>query len=226
MTDTTDIAQPPRPEQAISREHDASVLSEALAAIAGLNEQVLAALTDSARNSEVEFPLAPTLRGSIAALTDVQRRQAAQCRVLLVDAGFSDLKRWADGALARESMVPPEDRCPWLPAGQSEVLSYAVLMVAWHIVHRSRAVAALLLGMPDAVLTVFEKLSVSDLSTIARTHPGWVQPRWRQRSEIWASVVGSVAQAGASDTAAMIFRFLQASATDATQLITSVEQDT
>jgi hypothetical protein len=226
MTDTTDIAPPPRPEQAISREHDASVLSEALAAIAGLNEQVLAALTDSARNGEVEFPLAPALRGSIAALTQPQWRRAAQCRVLLVDAGFSDLKRWVDGTLAGESMVPPEDRRPWLPAGQSEVLSYAVLMVAWHIVHRSRAVAALLLGMPDAVLTVFEKLSVSDLSLIARTHAGWVQPRWRQRSEMWVSVVGSVTQAGASDMAAMIFRFLQASATDATQLIASVEPDT
>jgi hypothetical protein len=208
------------------RHFEPRVLSEVLAAVAELNEQVLDALAESARRTNADFPLAPTLRSAITTLTSAQRRQAARCGVLLGDAGFSDLARWRHVAVPSEyALLPDDERC-WLSSGHSAVLAYAVLMVAWHVVHISPAAASVLLGMTEPVMVVYHKLGVGDLAHIARCHPGWVQPRWRDRPDVWVSMVEVAAQAPRLEPASMILRCLKVSANHSTRLIAAVETDT
>lgn len=208
------------------RHFEPRVLSEVLAAVAELNEQVLDALAESARRTNADFPLSPALRSAMTSLTPTQRRQAARCGVLLANAGFSDLSRWRHVAMPSEFVLLPDDERCWLSSGQSVVLAYAVLMVAWHVVRISPAAAGVLLGMTEPVVAVYHQLGVGDLAHVARRHPGWVQPRWRDRPDVWVSMVEVATQAPRLEPSSMILRCLKVSASHSTRLIAAVETDT
>jgi len=207
------------------RRIDATGLTDVLSAVTALNEQVLDTLVDSARSADAEFPLDSRLRANVATLTDGQRQQIARCGVCLADAGFADLTRWNHVALAGKSALPPDDGRPWLSSNQSVELAYAVLMMAWHVVHRSPGVAGVLLGMTEPVMAVYDDLGVRELARIARTHPGWVQPRWRERTEVWEGVVEFTTQKSQLGPAALVLWCLKVSASHSSSLIAAVQSD-
>jgi hypothetical protein len=164
-------------------------LTDALAAIGGVNKQLLEALRLSAGRHE--FPLVQSLRAPFAALTAEHIHQAPSCGVLLADAGFTDVERWRRLSEPSE-LAPSVDPAPdWLGREHAIVLSYAILMVAWHVVHTAPAAAGVLLGMSQPVLAFFRQLDTADLARIARHHSGLIRPRWVDRPDLWRSMVES-----------------------------------
>jgi hypothetical protein len=202
---TQEIAAPT--ESSVAR-YEPVVLNDALAAVTELNLQLLDAL---ARNAQAQgpFPLGELLRAPIACLSSSQRRQAAQCGVLLADVGFADLDRWRQIALQSECnlLTEPSD---WLSSEESVVLAYAVFMVAWHVVHVSPSAAGFLLGMTEPVVAVYRKLGVADLAHVARSRPQWVRPRWYDRPDVWTSVVEGAMNPASHDPASIVLRCLSA----------------
>jgi hypothetical protein len=201
------------------------VLTDVLSAVIGLNEQVLDGLVASAQSMDAEFPLASPLRANVATLTDGQRRQIARCGVCLADAGFADLARWQQVALVCKSALPSDDDRPWLSSNQSELLAYAVLIVAWHAVRRSPGIASVLLGMTEPVVAVYHDLEVRELARVACAHPGWVQPRWRERTEVWEGLIAFTKRKSQLGPDALTLWCLKASASVSSSLTACVESN-
>jgi hypothetical protein len=164
-------------------------LTDALAAIGGVNKQLLEALRLSAGRVDQTFPLAQNLRAQFAALTADQIRGAPFCGVLLADAGFSEAERWRRVSEPSELEPSGENAPEWLAREHAIVLAYAILMVAWHVVHTVPAAAGVLLGMSGPVRTLYRTLDTADLARIARNHSGWIRPRWVDRPDLWRSVL-------------------------------------
>jgi len=202
-------------------------LADALAAIGGVNKQLLEALRLSAARLDRTFPLAPSQQAPFAALTASQVHDAPPCGVLLADAGFSDPERWR--RLSEPSQLEPSvDIEPdWLGREPAIVLVYAILMVAWHVVHTAPAAAGVLLGMSEPVLALFRQLDTADLARIARDHPGLIRPRWVDRPDLWSSVVESDGdtdmETGPLRSLSMILSCLLAGPTGGPPLATMVE---
>lgn len=173
------------------------LLTEALEAVAELNGEWLEALKERASQDNPEFPLPATLRSLFASLTRAQCRERGQCGVLLVDGGFTNVARWqviADsGEVIPISTIMEDDAGPprWLPYKHAIVLAHSTLLVTWQIVHSCPAAAGVLLGMSEPVVQPYGRLSLSDLSRLARSHPGWFRPRWSDRPDIWAGILQS-----------------------------------
>jgi hypothetical protein len=198
-------------------------LADALAAIGGVNKQLLEALRLSARRVDRAFPLAPSLRTPFATLTAEQLREAPSCGVLLADAGFSEVERWRRVS-GESDLEPSVDNAPdWLTREHAIVLAYAILMVAWHVVHTAPAAAGVLLGMSEPVLKWYRKLDTADLARIARHHSGWIRPRWVDRPDLWRSVVETDTEIGPLGPLSMILSCLLASPTGSPPLTAVLE---
>lgn len=184
---------------------------DALDAIQEVNEHFLDLLCQAAAGAGPGFPLAGPLRTRLAALQASQRSQAAQCGVLLADAGFSDRQRWSDSVHEPCNEYAPSREANWLSDEQAMSLAHSTLLIAWHVVQASPVVASVLLGMPYPSAIAYAQLSVKDLAYIARRHSNWIQPRWQRRPEIWSSILDLATDESDVDSVRVTLRCLQLS---------------
>ena len=198
---------------------DPKVLAKVLDAVADLNAEFLEALVETARSAPDQFPLSHCLRSEFRRLMVKQCRERGRCGVFLVDAAFSDHIRWARIA-SRDLDAFPQDPAHWLSIGQGMVVAHSALIVAWHIVHAVPSLVSVLLGMSDEVMCEFGRLSISDLTYIARTRFSWVRPRWADRADVWASIIAS-GHCGSDQEPAAILRCLKVSASESRRMLNS-----
>ncbi len=121
-------------------------------------------------------------------LAPVQRQALAASPFSLFDARFGDGPFWvqrvgaATDAQFREAGAAPST------AGSFTQLA---LFYAWHLVRADALAARLLLGMSDAVSTVFTALALPDLQLLAGAAPHLITPRWPERDTVWRILLGA-----------------------------------
>jgi hypothetical protein len=199
---------------------EAQALATVLEAVADLNAEFLAALVESAAERPEHFPLPQCLRPHFSRLSGVQCRERGRCGVFLADAAFTSNIRW--GLVAADddrAVAPPKDE-HWLSTSQALVLAHSVLLVAWHAVHATPSLVSVLLGMNDEAASEFGKLSLSDLTSIARARPNRVRPRWSDRADVWAGII-ACGDSSSLQEPMTILRCLKASATGSRRMLNS-----
>jgi hypothetical protein len=165
-------------------------MRDALDAVGQLNQELLAILVLAARrDSAPPFPLADSLRERFAHLTAAEIKAISHCGVLLADAEFTVAARWRNADGAGDSPMNLDLRGHWLTHDQAIAFGFAVLMVAWHVVHAAPGIAGVLLGMSEAVLTHYRSLSINDLVAIAQKPPAWIKPRWIDSPDVWTGII-------------------------------------
>lgn len=187
------------------------IRGDALDAIQQVNKHFLDVLCQAAAGAGHSFPLAAPLRTRLAALKPGQKSQASQCGVLLADAGFSDRLRWINSLQEPCDEYVASGQGHWLSEKQASSLAHSTLLIAWHVVHASPAVASVLLGMPYPSAIAYAQLSIKDLAYIARRHADWIQPRWQRRPEIWSSILDLATDESDGDSTRVTLRCLQLS---------------
>src|SRR6266704_1072438 len=141
--------------------------------------------------------------------------------MLLSDAGFADVDRWCRADHERD-LAEGITRI-WLPSDDSVVLAYSALMIGWYIVHHAPALTGVLLGMADPIVAEFRKVGIGDLAGIARDRAHWIQPRWKDRIDVWSQIRESDPETIESDRNCTILRCLKASAGVSPRLLASME---
>ncbi len=121
----------------------------------------------------------------IAALSDAQKKAAANCPYALFDLRFQDESYWQ----ARlQSAAPPavSDGAP-LDDG---LLGFARLAIffAWHVASAGRLQARLLLGMGDVLSGAFRDLTVGCLPALAATEAVQLTARWNGSPAYWSAL--------------------------------------
>jgi hypothetical protein len=165
-------------------------MRDALDAIRQLNQELLASLVLAARRASAQtFPLADSLRNRFAHLTAVDIKAISHCGVLLADAEFSVAARWRNADGAGDSAMDLDLRGHWLTHDQAIAFGFAVLMLAWHVIHAAPDIAGVLLGMSEAVLAHYRKLGINDLLAIAQKPPRWIKPRWIDSPDVWTGII-------------------------------------
>jgi hypothetical protein len=191
-----------------------------LSAVSAANEQLLVTLRASAFRNQRSFPLPAAVRQRFIEVPRAKLRDAASCGVLLVDARCAQI--------AYERSITPEGREPARYSDtdggvrHSVALAYSLLAVVWYVVHTTPAAAGLLLGMSASIVERLRDLSVGKLGFVARREPGWVQPRWRERPDVWMGLL-ETRDAGESPPPSIVLRCLKASSADSDRLRTWIE---
>jgi hypothetical protein len=180
-----------------------------LKAIRGLNALLLELLCSKAASSSAFFPLPPDLRARLGCLPKELRDQIAACGVLLADVGFSDPKRWSDALHQTEEGAEGISQ-GWASQDEAIALAHATLLVSWQVVHLSRSLAIVLLGMAPEIADRLGDMDLTDLTYIARRHCDWVGPRWPQNPRAWATLLDQSTQ-GINITTYATLRWLQLS---------------
>jgi hypothetical protein len=194
-------------------------LSDALDAVAQLNEQLLAVLVRTAGSKSLQiFPMAESLRSRFAALTIAQCVAISRCGVLLADAQFSNSEQWSNIGSISGPVVTSAGRCQWLGQDEATALCFAILMVAWHVVHTAPTISGVLLGMSESVLTHYRGLGVNDLVAVAQTQPCWIRPRWADTPTVWKGII-DVATDPLSEPSQLALHCLKLSAGSSARLI-------
>lgn len=201
---------------------DPKVLTRSLEAIADLNAEFLEALVETANYRPDLFPLPPALRSDFSQILVPQCRERGRCGILLADARFSDTARWISVVSGdHPDTILNEHPAHWLSVGQGVVVAHSVLMVAWHIVQAVPSLVSVLLGMSDEVAREFAKLSISDLTHVARDQASWVRPRWADREDVWASIIAR-RHSGADPEPPAVLRCLKATASESRRMLSSI----
>jgi hypothetical protein len=202
---------------------DPKVLTRSLQAIADLNAEFLEALVETAKYRPDLFPLPRALRSDFSQILVTQRRERGRCGILLADARFSDSARWAGVVSGNDPdvILEEQEQEHWLSVGQGVVVAHSVLMVAWHVVHAVPSLVSVLLGMSDGVAREFGKLSISDLTHIARHRASWVRPRWAGREDLWASII-TRGHSSLDQEPPVVLRCLQATASESHRMLSSM----
>ncbi len=180
-----------------------------LSAVSAANEQLLVTLRESAFRNDPTFPLPSVVRRTFIEVSRAKLRDAARCGILLVDA------RCAQAAYGRSIALESPEPARYSDAGggaqHSVALAYSQLAVVWYVVHMAPTAAGLLLGMSASIVEGFRDLSVGKLAFVARREPGWVQPRWRDRPDVWMGLL-QMGGTGECPPPSIVLRCLKASA--------------
>lgn len=215
----TDGSPEGRSGRAIEPKH----ISEVLSAVSAANEHLLVSLRESAFRNELSFPLPAIVRRRFIEIPRAQLREAAQCGVLLVDARCAQVT--CECSIAQGSPEPPSYWDKESGTQRAVALAYSLLTAVWYVVHTTPAAASLLLGVSASVVEAFRDLGVGKLALVARREPGWVQPRWRDRPDVWMGLL-ETRDAGDSPPPSIILRCLKASAASSPGLLRLIEAST
>ena len=198
-------------------------MRDALDAIGQLNQELLAMLVLAARRDSVQpFPLADSLRDRFVYLTAAEIRAISHCGVLLADAEFTVAARWRNADGAGDSAMDLDLRGHWLTRDQAIAFGFAVLMLAWHVIHAAPGIAGVLLGMSAAVLTDFQRLGINDLVVIAQKPLRWIKPRWIDSPEVWTGIIDLATDPISKESSKMTLHCLKLSAAYSPRLMASV----
>jgi len=165
-----------------------------LESLAELNELCLALLAEQAAAS------APQTGAAIAPLAELwphldaaARRRAAACPYLLLEAGFTDPRRWLEATAGQvtEAREPAYSSFFTVPAALEA--ARLVFTYAWHLASTQPAAARLFLGMPAPCAAAISRCSLRQMYALAERHPEWLRPRWSDRPEIWRELLAAAA---------------------------------
>jgi hypothetical protein len=168
---------------------DAQAMAGMLDALGQINEQLLDAMVASAALNDSRCPLLGPLRAVILALTPAERARVARCGVLLGDVGLADIEIELPETAAIEPSSSAMRYSHWLPADQAITLTHSILLVGWHVMQMSPALACVALGMSARSAQVYSRFSVRDLARLAQHPACWVQPRWHNRPQFWTGLM-------------------------------------
>lgn len=198
-------------------------MRDALDAIGQLNQELLASLVLAARRDSAQpFPLADSLRDRFAHLTAVEVKAISHCGVLLADAEFTVAARWRNPDAAGESAMDLDLGGHWLTHDQAIAFGFAVLMLAWHVVHAAPVIAGVLLGMSEAVLTEYRRLGINDLVAIAQKPPRWIKPRWIDSPDVWTGIIDLATDPVSKESSKMSVHCLKLCAAGSPRFMASV----
>jgi len=198
-------------------------MRDALDAIGQLNQELLAILVLTARSGSAQpFPLADSLRDRFAHLTAVEIKAISHCGVLLADAEFTVAARWRNADGAGDSAMGQDLRGQWLTHDQAIAFGFAVLMLAWHVVHAAPDIAGVLLGMSEPVLTHYRRLGIDDLLAIAQQPPRWIKPRWIDSPDVWTGIIDLATDPVSKESSKMSVHCLKLCAAGSPRFMASV----
>ena len=118
------------------------------------------------------------------ALDDRSRWQAAACPYLLVDAFFTEPRRWQwlGGARVADGQGAPYTSFFTVP--QTVAVARMVFVYAWSLVASHATGARLVLGMHPHCASLLGACTVAQVHELAERHSGWLRPRWPQRERL------------------------------------------
>jgi hypothetical protein len=179
-------------------------------AVHQVNAQFLDLLCAKAGSTAADFPLDNGLRERFASLTSAQREKLGCCGTLLVDAGFSDPNRWRRARFELRISDPGEATSNhWLPREEAIFIAHSTFLVAWSVLHGSRAQAGVLLGTSPDTAVIIAELSVAQLSYVAQHHSHWIRPRWARLPQVWSDLLDFAADRSADPSDLAVLRCLQ-----------------
>lgn len=164
-----------------------------LASVRELNHQFLDLIGARARDwSAANCAGLPTEVGArIAALSDAQKRAAANCPYALFDLRFQDEHHWQ----ARLRSSGPSAVADGTPLDDG-LMAFArlALFFAWHTASTGRVAAQLLLGMSDAMAAAFRSATIGSLPALAATEAMYLTARWSGCSSYWSALAAAAAR--------------------------------
>lgn len=164
--------------------------SEAFESLVELNGQCLELLAEQALAGQAQGSLLLRQIADIwRALDASARRRAAACPYLLVDAGFSDSRRWrwADGQHVNEGEATPYSSFFTVPRAAG--VARQVFIYAWHLARTQSPATRLLLGMPAHCTNLISACTLPQIHALAERHPEWLKPRWPARVKVWRELL-------------------------------------
>lgn len=168
--------------------------SDALDALAAVNEQCLELLCEQAAARATTRPRPPLLRELEAlwyGLDAGARRRAARCPFLLVDAEFARARRpWlAACAIRDQDWSAPAQSFFTVP--RTVTVTRLVLTYAWHLACGEPAAARLFLGMSAPLAERLAARTLPEVFQLAEGEPGLLRPRWADRVPVWRDLLAA-----------------------------------
>lgn len=195
--------------------------SDALDALAAVNEQCLELLAEQAAVRATARPKPPLLRELEAlwyGLDAGARRRAARCPFLLVDAEFARAARrpWLAASAIRDQdwSAPP---APFFTVPRTVTVTRLVLTYAWHLACGEPAAARLFLGMPAQLAERLAARTLPEVFQLAEGEPGLLRPRWSDRVAVWRDLLAAAKSGEPAALERCRIRGLQLLAADARQ---------
>lgn len=195
--------------------------SEALDALAAVNEQCLELLCEQAAVRQPARPR-PALLKELEALwygLDAgARRRAARCPFLLVDTGFARTasRPWLPAGAIRDQdwSVPP---VPFFTVPRTVAVTRLVLTYAWHLARGESAAVRLFLGMSAQLAERLAGRTLPEVFQLAEGEPGLLTPRWSDRVSVWRDLLAAARSGEPGALERCRIRGLQLLAADARQ---------
>lgn len=187
--------------------------------VASFNVLLLDALSGTARERPLAFPLDATLREHFCRLDTADGPGPFAFGICLADAHFSDDTLWTrTGADLPEDCFGRNARM-WISDVDRVVLAQSLFLIAWQSVRSLPSLSSVLFGMTPQVHDQFRTRTLADVMGFARSRSQWLYPRWHNRPEVWTHLLG--AQPGRKRRPAPQLRLLQACASESERLLSS-----
>ena len=167
--------------------------AETFEGLAEVNGKCLELLSEQARTRAI--PTHPMLRelGDLwRTLDPAARRRAACCPYLVVDAGFSDSRRWRSlSDLTVHARPLPYGSFFTVP--RVTEVTRLVFTYAWHLARSHSVAARVLLGMPPETANLVASCTLPQISELAEQNSSWLRPRWPSRVQVWREFLTTAA---------------------------------
>jgi hypothetical protein len=187
-----------------ARESGPWLRAESSEALAAINEECLELLVaQSMLRTTQPHPMLSQLADAWRSLDARARRRAAECPYLLVDAGFSDARRWrfpTGHAVSEPGAVTVSEGPPFFTAPGANDVIRRVLQFARELARTNNVAARLWLAMPPHCAQLLAGYNLREVDMAAARHPAWLRPRWSRQVSVWREFL-SAARSG--DTEAM-----------------------
>ena len=155
-----------------------------LEAVCEVNEHVVCALTDLARNESASISVVRQNADALRRLDLAACRRAASIPVLLVDLAFQD-EQWWHHAIRAVGISEPSATPFNFPSKYAAEIAREALIVAWLAVQNSRVSANLLFGMSEQVADLLGELTPCQLGKAAERSMHAMRIRWQSRPDFW-----------------------------------------
>jgi hypothetical protein len=168
-----------------------SLQSEMFESLFELNGQCLDLLAEQALAHPNQGNLLLRQIGEIWLSLDASARlRAAACPYLLVDAGFSDPRRWrwADGRHVSEATESSYGGA-FFTVPRAAAIARQVFIYAWHLARSKNSAVQLLLGMPTHCTQLISACTLPQMHELAEKRADWMRPRWPNRVKVWRQLL-------------------------------------
>ena len=162
-----------------------------LEAVCEVNEHLVSALTDLARNVDASMDIVRQNAEALRRLNLDGCKRAARIPVLLLDLHFQNADWWRNAIQFNGGVSPATTGASKMPADLASELTRETLIVAWLAVRETPQSANLLFGMSDAVASLLVGLSARQLSRVAAERSHELGIRWQGNLEFWQRLLAA-----------------------------------